>query len=898
MPTSIHIRRSAKNPGGTIPVGINGVVSQVPVGVDTPVGDDVLEALGRHGIDYRLASVPRVPAGYSNLPGTGTGAAYGLNGVVGQLPVDKDFQPTTAQQEVIDHSTVGQTVLVGGGGAPAVGDAIAFAVRNSTAIDPSVTADAGLGIGADGNGWTVDLTFKGISANGNVNIFDGQKVTISVSDPGFDTSGNATTVTRTIKGSIAIRRQYPNNTQRMITAVGSDLKVTFGLDQPIYQATTINSVTIAAGVYPGANAITVPGAAIVNNSTRQYSKPLFGWLNRQRERATGSSFNVEGVAYHRHGRNGQMVACVQYIGKDNAGHTTAVQTVGAPALSSIQTQGNIVEAYKASIPLTALDQTPGSATTTTMPTVDAIVYPWIGDSSAVLTLSVDGYTNPDPRPGTVLKFLNDKTGAYGGAFAYVFVGAPGGTVSTTAATARAAPYPTVAAALAALKVFNNASKGHNDHSGSKIRLMDDGVGGAVIHEISGNAAVTAGLTFTDLEPDPLNTAAVSFRANSASNVFFPTMIAFGAITILQNANGGSAQNFIIAANGNDLLSLEGTTINLTGTTTMFFNTSTSRIFFTQRNTTTVARGGGIPGGTGGYSFTSLELGTIDTVTTAANTVPYCCVGNRFTNKGVNEGSASVGGITQPGIDGGIAVNNTFAKMVGAANSFIGYAFNFTKGFAFVQNVFEVPVGTGGALINIAADGSTASVQNMLDIHNTVVGDRGNRMYTDDVGSIGKKKDGVKMYCLDYSWPIKSDPYTVTSSVTGRVGNWEYAYDVGNFGNVCLAGAANASGTVNGLADPDGVLWQGMWTNPTSDKRLVVQGAAPGTYNTKVTFTNDASYFGTQAGGGDYHLTGVGDAANAAYNRVPVGFATLAYDISGVARKNDGKGAAGAYERTT
>ena len=768
--------------------------------------------------------------------------------------------------------------------------------RDATAIDPSTTSDAGLGVGADGNGWTANITFKGLPVDANVNAFDGSKVTIQVTDPGFDTSGNVTTVSRTIKGSIAIRRQWPNNLSRLISTVNtSDVQIMFGLDQPIYAGTTIISVSLAAGAYPGSTAITMPGSAIVNSSTRAYPKALFGWLNRQRERATGAGFAVEGVTFHRHARNGQQVACVQYFGQDVAGHTTPVQTASMPALSSIQTQGNIVEAWKATIPLSALDQTAGSTTAANMPFIDAKIYPWIGDASAVKQLSVDGYAQGDPRALQKLYFVNDKNATYGGAIAYVKSGATGGAVSATAATARGAPFPTVVAAFAAIKTFNNTNYAHNDYGGASVRLMDDGAGNPVTHQIAASITASPGITYSSIEPDPANIAVVSLQLNSTGVLQFPTMLAFGAITVLPNA-GTYTNNFAVGGN-NDFVSLEGTTINFAGSSqALFYNLGGTSVFLygTMRN---VVYAGGTNSSLLGVTTTPLVLGLTAWVNAASFTT-HVFVGNALSNVPISEGPTTGGGRTFPGIDSAIIANNKLMSMAVGSSTF-GYNFPITKGIAVVQNLYEMLNHNSTALFNIAADGGTMPVDNVLEMYGTTVGNRGNRLYCDVAGAIGQKKRGIKRYNLDLSWPIKSDRYqsdqgNPNSNVSGRVSNWEYCYDVDNFGNCIIAGCATEGGTVNHDASPDGITWQGMWSQPSTTKCVQAQSGYPGTYSSLIGFTSDASAFGTNAGGGNYRLTGTGLSP---YSRVQSGLAALKYDLAGVARKNDGNGAAGAYERT-
>ena len=134
------------------------------------------------------------------------------------------------------------------------------------------------------------------------------------------------------------------------------------------------------------------------------------------------------------------------------------------------------------------------------------MFPWIGDASAVLDTSdaakgaqgtVAAGSAVDVHHGaTPLRFLRDRTGAYGGLAAWVKAGASSGAVGSSAT-----PYPTVQAALAGLAAAN-AARGHADHSGSTVWLMDDGGGGAVDHVIGASAATAAGKCWTDIRVDP------------------------------------------------------------------------------------------------------------------------------------------------------------------------------------------------------------------------------------------------------------------------------------------------------------------------------------------------------------------------------------------------------------
>lgn len=368
-----------------------------------------------------------------------------------------------------------------------------------------VLGPAPLPDGADAvapNGWAVRAVLPDTGA-----VFDPTRISLLVRDPGFDTSGNPVPVFRTVTGTAVIRRQWPNSTQRLNSASGGVRTVIFALSDFLYAGSVVVGAVAAPGFHGSAAAGTVSG--VTNASTRAYPKPLFAWLNLPHMRATGATLAVEAVAYHRWARNGAQVACVKYRARDAAGNLSAEATASAPVLSQMQTQGPIVECWRAEVPLGALN-------IGELAHVNARVFPWIGDASAVLDLLGDGEqvtgALTTPCPQTPLRFVCDRTGAYGGNAAWVRAGASGGAVN-----AAATPFPTIGAALAALATAN-AAKGHADHSGSTVWLMDDGAGGAVAHAIGGNITTAAGQCFTDIRRDPAAIGAVSITMSASRTV--------------------------------------------------------------------------------------------------------------------------------------------------------------------------------------------------------------------------------------------------------------------------------------------------------------------------------------------------------------------------------------------
>ncbi|WP_414900310.1 hypothetical protein ACMT1E_11250 [Sphingomonas flavalba] len=736
---------------------------------------------------------------------------------------------------------------------------VSLVVGDATPIDPD-----GGGIGIAGDGWTAQIRLPLIAGA----AFDPEKLTLTVADPGYDTAGAATVRTRQIHGTRILRRQYPNAAERLAGDDGATATVTIALSDLIYAGSTVVSVDCAAGYYGAAAAGAVAGGAIVNASTRAYYKPLFAWLNLQQERATGAGFAVEGVAYHRHAMNGQQVACVAYTGSDGT-HTAAPQVCGAPALSDIQTSGNIVEAWKASVPLAALDQG-------TLSTVNARVYPWIGDASAVLDLAADGVAWPTANPQTPLRFLCDKTGGYGGLEAWVKAGVSGGAVGS-----RSTPYPTLIAALAGLAAANNATKGHNDHSGSTVWLMDDGAGGAVDHGIAGDIATAAGLCWTTIAVDPLATGAVRLSVgNGASRTFAGLGLYRFACPVVQltshNLNGGSDVN-------SAMLAFDGPFDGNGGTVTPL-NYRVGLIWMRNGTLTGMTNGNANPLASIGVARREqvvLALGLSWAPGVNMAIAAFTTIGCRFSR--VTPGEHQTSFAQWDSDDGRIFANNRCLDMRSPA--LFGDKRAYQRGLALVQNVFERANVANAPALQIGADGSVAALDNLLIAYGTVPGDatenRTNWCYADAAGAAGVIRRGVALYSIFAEYNCKSDSFTTVSTATGRVGNHELLYTVGGRGNVCVNGSTGGS-RVPGVPEASD-NWLGEYWETGS----LPAGAVIG-------FVQMRAGGAAAGGGGDYRLTGE---TNAAYARVPAGLAGLRFALDGAARRNDGTGAAGAYERS-
>jgi hypothetical protein len=385
-------------------------------------------------------------------------------------------------------------------GAAATPAAITTAeILGASALNPSAVADGGFGVGWIPNGWVAKLTMPYLVGAS----IDATKIRFLVTNPGYDTSRNVVTRSSWIRGSRVMRAQnqltgsYSGGTNPEVLFQSNDgvTLTTYIALQPdlvntallagnvgygvgiVYQGSTISSLVADTGFYGAAQAGTFSGT-VTNSSTRTYYKPEPAYFNTPFEWVNASTRSVEVAAYHRYGQQQQMIACAAVSGIDTTGNETAATIVSAPTLSTLQTQGPIAEVFAATYSLTALNQ--GETCRDHVK-----LYPWIGDSTAIMDSETYTASVQDPRRS--MRFYNDKTGAYGGAIAVIEptngVDASG-VVSLVLATAAAAPFKTFDGAADKIAPWNLANRtGHTAVTGD--------LGGATIYLSS---AVTSSIT--------------------------------------------------------------------------------------------------------------------------------------------------------------------------------------------------------------------------------------------------------------------------------------------------------------------------------------------------------------------------------------------------------------------
>lgn len=763
----------------------------------------------------------------------------------------------------------------------------------SAAVGPVASAPVPVSVVVRADGWTADVVFYGMTTGGTYHFGTdaAPAVRLSVTSPGYNENGGSTSITREMLGTVALRQPYPNQTTNTEALVPEGVRVTIALSDRIHVGDTITGCTFSQGVYVagGINSAAANLPASVT-STLPYQKPIANWLAFPSERAASgaATFDIELLAFHRFPRQGRQVACVEFIATDEHSNTVTVKS-STMVQSTRVTTGNPIAVYRGSIPLATLsagDQV----------TVRAKIYPFLGDGTGVF----DSDPSADGAPATVpsgfanYTFLNDKTGTYGTVYAYVSPGGndAGGVASEVAATASASPFQSIYAAANAVKARNNTLYGHNDLGGGVVRLTAGtyaGFGSSSLNTLG------SGKTWFTIEAAPgesVSTVSIEpgTKINPGNMVKFKNLALTPTAStpiVIDAASDGAVDGPPIIYGAYEGLRIHG----LSGVSPIIYRVGLRH--FIGCDMKDIGRSLSSPYGitrehTPLLAGCTLSFST--QVPTGGLSLPtWTSVGNMLSKGFYFTQAANTAG-TAPGSTRVVAAKSAILAFNSEYGAVSTNSFGFTDptvpggGMAIVQNLFEFITNTSSPCFNLAGDGAVKKLDNVVVQHMTVVGARMNYLYNDEgakalaeTGSKSVPKNGIFIYSLVNQYNCKTDTFSKPGEGPDgeRVGNWEPHHGIGFAGNMHQNPAAN--GPAAPYTGPNS--WDGVYLGRNSK----VAGNA--------NFVSDLSLSGANTGGGDYRI----GAASDARNRVPAGFATLPFDLDGTPRRNDGTGAAGAYE---
>ena len=720
---------------------------------------------------------------------------------------------------------------------------------------------------ARGEGWVAEIDITGLSTGGTYNFNLGTNNATTTNTPyftvtsqGYDNSGNATTITRTVYATNYERKIYPSDATANETAGAGFVTVRVALSDWIYSSDTLTFTAPATFYTQGSGNNTVSGLSVTNNSVEAYPKVIANWSYPGYSRITGSTFNLRAVAFHRSAQQGRPVRAVKYTCADQHSNT-ATNIVTSPTIDGTLGDAEPVIEYIGTINTSGLTQ--GDVLT-----CNFIAYPWYGDSGSILNTGDGANTMPTPlyAPQT---YLLDKTGAYGSTVAVVDpvsgvnatgVAVDSATFNGTNDNATTHPFLNIFAAANAIAAYNNTNHSRND------------VGGGVIYLKEGSHVWTGGTL----------TAGAKANANAWVTVTkFP---------------GATRANVLISSAGNDKLlahklKLEdvritnSTVIGFTGMDSVWVNNSdiyptAAATFYT--NTLLYITGSNINdnGEMLPYSTVTasraLIRGSTSTATNTTGARPYVMIGNHLAFSGGATVSSDYSGQTTPVYSNTIYAFN-FLTQFTATSPLLGHlnsSVAMTTGIAIVQNILEQASSGSVPLVQIAADTSTSNpVNNILIWNNSLIGQRINATYN-DINLNGTAP------AYRRNWSIEGNIFDDYNEVT----------DSDSHGGTPDAARYGNHSSIHGAGLNSNVLLQRVGAIPGFVPKFIGLNSVSGS-SLNPFYVSDKSYVGTGAGNGNYRLT----ASSPALNLIPSGGAVLPFDLAGNARKNNGGGAAGAYE---
>jgi len=443
---------------------------------------------------------------------------------------------------------------------------------------------------------------------------------------------------------------------------------------------------------------------------------------------------------------------------------------------------------------------------------------------------------------------------------------------------------------------------HSDEAGRIWVKAGTYTGAGGTSNVSASSGTLPDKIWTEVKPFP-GVAKTDVVINGSTTVqrFATAPIKVSGIKV--NVSSGAptqvftAQNYIWL-HGNDLTMTSGSGL-------VYGNTATAIAYYTQN---TVVSDGSC--GTGGSSATCVKSGFTqfsskapavlirgNTLTGLTHTLNvYTFLGNvsapTVSNTGlqIRSPETAIPVISTAPI---LAYNKLMNLQTSSATvvSLVG-SLSSALGVAFIQNVLEVSTANTTIPMTAASDASTNTpVNNIMAWHNTIAGNRINRCYNDNGSTLRLRTLWSDIGNLYDATAMKHDTFATVNAA--RVGAWACLYGVGWRGNMDVGAPVFAQ---QGQWQPEfaGLSSDYIAVGASRDEQATYQAPrGTGRANTYPGFISRASYDGssTGAGNGDYHI----GATSPARNLIPSSGAVLPYDLDGKARRNDGTGAAGAYE---
>ncbi|MEM7812577.1 MAG: hypothetical protein AAF532_13975 [Planctomycetota bacterium] len=609
-------------------------------------------------------------------------------------------------------------------------------------------------------GWDVDLTVEGWAGDQGDIAYDfaldadseptAATPYLDFTDEGYTPAGAVTTVSRRVYLTKAVRRPYPNEASLDETDSGADLVVRVSLSDWVDDSATSVTLTAPAawatnsGASAGDSAAT-SGLSGTNASTLAPPASVTQWDGvagvRSGERVK-ADFAVAVDAYHMHG-----VAAVKFTATGvTSGHveTATVSVRTALRRDAIAGSGKWYSAYQATIPVAGFAQ--GETVD-----VDYEVFPAIGASAAVLSTSGNTAADDEVAGQNTASLIVDKDNLLD-VFAYVdpVSGDDGtGVVSGTAATAAAAPFATLKAAM-------------DDPGNANVVRLEAGT-----HRLPSAFGTKDLAEWRVVEPAPGEDASTAIVEYNGRTFLRNRRVWFKGVGLTQNGTNGYIQG---------------------GSAVAF-----SRYKWCVRNITTTAAVGVGYRSSGCYIEESTWGGNAAFDNDANNRNPYVIDGITAENLGTSRPDRFVAcdvdsvGLKNPRYVGRSDTNRIYANNSvgddGSATPSLQIAdTGDATNIAVTGNIFEWSgPGGGGEMIGISRDGTAHDTRHIIIWNNAFVGERCNWFYNDAGSDVSLHTHcSVRGNALS-NHNIKADLFGTPNGA--RIGNWGPLHGCGIRGNL-------------------------------------------------------------------------------------------------------------------
>ena len=655
------------------------------------------------------------------------------------------------------------------------------------------------------DGWNASIEVEGLGTGGVYdfglganNIIDNAKIALNVTYPSYS-NGVVDTVNKTIYGVPcnnppvgAMRLPDPNDSQPDETISGSNVIIKIALSEFIYAGDTV-TVSVSAGwfTHGGSPNNSVSDLAVTNNSTLNPAKVIGNWATADYQTIIGTSGHFEFIAFHRF-----EIDCVKITYSDAHGHS--VTSTISQLTKSTDSPVNTILVYQDDPDFTSFID--GDICT-----ARAVVYPKIGDATAIMDTGDGVNTAPTPLYHN-LSFRLDKTDKHGKTCVSSTGNDTTGAVYSTQAAAEAGNhFATIAAALTALQTYNNVNAGHNDAGGGKI-FLGEGTWG---HNSSNGGTCTEWVTVTRMSTAQKSNTILQ---PSAANSNIPSKFRVEGLTV-------TGSNIFYAASTKCIYFKE-CDFNMTNTMSNVYG----HVYGVAHNCTGYLSKGFYPFSTVPSSWALLRGNNMSDRT---RSIAFVLLGNK--NISVENKTDIAAWVLNDNLvyafnEVGDGTNTT--TQVKLSN-----LFDITHGVAIVQNLIKRYSTRGEPLVWIAGDESTTTAHNVIIWHNTIVGARANLAYDNPPG-------GGTHYRLNWSirnnifneYNNKDDTFQPNSE---SIGAWPVGYWVGGVGNFVRSSAANE--------------WRGEFLcglySKYGDANIPLEPL----------YIQDNSADGANTSGGDYHL---------------------------------------------